>query len=1069
MEALFIVLALVLLITPFVALVMVVNLQSRVRLLERQVRVLIETSSITHHKPTPIVEQRVEEASLERQIKTPPLEEPTPPAPLLPPVETASPIANDEDETLAKDLRERYAALVAQGAVPPLQSEREDAQIDEIADRLAVLPAANAPSPTPMPAPTVTQTEPEKPSFVFSFEDLFGRRLPIWAGGITLAIAGVLIVKYAIDAGLLTPWIRIMSGLLFGGALIAGAEYAYRKEDWVKDPRVCQALSGAGIATLYASVLMAHNVYGMIGPVGAFVAMAAITAAALGLSLRFGAPSALLGLAGGLATPALIGSMQPNVPLLAAYLALTVGGLTAVSRRQKWMWLGVAALAGGGIWSFILIVTDALAPANAVAVALLVLAIAIVLPLFGFSGPRQAIFRMIAAIIGASQIAVLVALGGFTPLHWGLFILIAAACQWLVWRERRNPSGEALFALLPFASLILSIMLLLAWPNPTNAELAIVSGILLLLHAVPLYPRIWSDDKDYPAVQWMVIGVSAFLITMRHLVDLQTFARNLPVGLILLAGAVFTLAPVATGWAKVHAIAANAPRDTRLPLLLLVSAIIASVASYFLFPAWTIPICVGIIALAILELVRRAGNPVSALPVPAIAAIAAFGLLAITPSGWDEFSALSGLLEEANMQSAFRWGIMAFFFTLFAFRASPAYQQYGSGAGAALLAYGAVAQFISPTWLPLVAPTGLLALTIISTRRTEAPHRAIPAAQLTLVAIALAWAAETIIIWYDPAMTSLFGINLDIENIPTITESLTHLAIPALLAGISLWLTRPQYASQIEANPRVKHVLLAISGLLIAACGIALHILYRHGFANMMGDDFIATGMMQRAIWAAILLCLGWLLIRRGGRLLPDGAPLWIAPAVGTAYLSYYSYLLHNPLWSEQAVGAWPLANMLLSTFALVMGGLWLTEKETSNLTPPKAALATRIIDGLRAFAVILFAYQTLAQAFHGSMLYPTSVSEAENILRSILAIALAIGFLLWGIRTKKRDWRIASLVLMILAVTKVFLLDASGLTGLIRIGSFVALGFSLIGIGWLYSRQLRNEPSSEPAAEKGS
>src|SRR3546814_12952558 len=43
----------------------------------------------------------------------------------------------------------------------------------------------------------------------------------------------------------------------------------------------------------------------------------------------------------------------------------------------------------------------------------------------------------------------------------------------------------------------------------------------------------------------------------------------------------------------------------------------------------------------------------------------------------------------------------------------------------------------------------------------------------------------------------------------------------------------------------------------------------------------------------------------------------------------------------------------------------------------------------------------------------------------------------------------------MLAAVGKVFLFDASGLEGLLRIGSFVALGFSLIGIGWLYSRQL--------------
>jgi uncharacterized membrane protein len=72
-----------------------------------------------------------------------------------------------------------------------------------------------------------------------------------------------------------------------------------------------------------------------------------------------------------------------------------------------------------------------------------------------------------------------------------------------------------------------------------------------------------------------------------------------------------------------------------------------------------------------------------------------------------------------------------------------------------------------------------------------------------------------------------------------------------------------------------------------------------------------------------------------------------------------------------------------------------------------------------------------------------------------MLAIALAIGFLLWGIARGERDWRLASLVLMLAAVGKVFLFDASGLEGVTRIASFVALGLSLIGIGWIYARHL--------------
>jgi uncharacterized membrane protein len=89
-------------------------------------------------------------------------------------------------------------------------------------------------------------------------------------------------------------------------------------------------------------------------------------------------------------------------------------------------------------------------------------------------------------------------------------------------------------------------------------------------------------------------------------------------------------------------------------------------------------------------------------------------------------------------------------------------------------------------------------------------------------------------------------------------------------------------------------------------------------------------------------------------------------------------------------------------------------------------------------------------------------LSQAEDILISLIAIVIAIGFLQWDIRRGARDWRMVSLVLMLAAVGKVFLFDAAGLDGLLRIASFAALGFSLIGVGWLYSRYLPDAAASE-------
>ena len=183
----------------------------------------------------------------------------------------------------------------------------------------------------------------------------------------------------------------------------------------------------------------------------------------------------------------------------------------------------------------------------------------------------------------------------------------------------------------------------------------------------------------------------------------------------------------------------------------------------------------------------------------------------------------------------------------------------------------------------------------------------------------------------------------------------------------------------------------------------------------------------------------------------------WIAVGLAGLALSrtlYFDLLVYNPMLRYQAVGAWPLANLLAPAFLLPVAWLAYAKQQDERLSGQLAP----VVAGISMTLVIAFAVTTLRHAFQGSILSEGIISQAEDIGYSLLAIGLGIGFLLWGIRVRERIWRIASLILMLGAVAKVFLLDASGLEGLLRIGSFVALGFSLIGIGWLYSRYLRSD-----------
>ena len=59
------------------------------------------------------------------------------------------------------------------------------------------------------------------------------------------------------------------------------------------------------------------------------------------------------------------------------------------------------------------------------------------------------------------------------------------------------------------------------------------------------------------------------------------------------------------------------------------------------------------------------------------------------------------------------------------------------------------------------------------------------------------------------------------------------------------------------------------------------------------------------------------------------------------------------------------------------------------------------------------------------------------------------------GVKMRSQPLRYTSAVVVLLTVLRVGLIDASDLTGLYRVASFLGLGVALIGIGYLYQRIL--------------
>jgi uncharacterized membrane protein len=251
---------------------------------------------------------------------------------------------SDQNERLAADLAVIRRQMAEGAALPP----PFEAPAAEIAPPPAppFEPEPTPPEPTPdeimpppIPAPVL---EPVKAGW----EQRLGARAFLWVGAITLALAAVFLVRYSIEEGYLSPEVRVILAVLFGFALIGGAGKMR-----ARDERVAQALAAAGVASLYGALFAAVALYEMISKVAAGGGAAALTAFAIGLSLRHGMLVASLAFVGGFVSPAIIGSDPPNTPVLFGYLLAIAAGTLSVIRARGWWPLGWGVLAGSAIWT----------------------------------------------------------------------------------------------------------------------------------------------------------------------------------------------------------------------------------------------------------------------------------------------------------------------------------------------------------------------------------------------------------------------------------------------------------------------------------------------------------------------------------------------------------------------------------------------------------------------------------------------------------------------------------------------------------------------------------------------
>ncbi|MCG8358321.1 MAG: DUF2339 domain-containing protein [Kiloniellales bacterium] len=860
-----------------------------------------------------------------------------------------------------EELRGQVAALAETAAEHGGEAEPEATPVSETR---AASQAEEPPEPAPAPTETPTTAPPGRR--LGGLEESLASRWLVWLGGLTLALGGAFLFKYSIDQGWLGPAVRVLLGCLFGLLLIVAGEglrrRPFQREIARRGPDyVPPALTAAGLSIGFVSVYAAFALYGLIGPLLAFVGLAALAAAAIALSLLQGPFIALLGLLGGFATPALVGSEDPTPWGLFGYLLALIAPSLILVRARDWRWLAWAALAGAAFWPLVWIAT-AWQPGDA-------------WPLGGY-------------LIGLAVLFL-----GLRP----------KTADDLAEGEGRWP-----------------------WSRPIVERVTWAAALATVVLAFLLFHADGSGTVSLAAAAVLAVLLLAFAF-QDHEFD----------GLAILA-ALLALSLVAT-W--------RVPRDiTAIPLLYRIEGREYGLAPGPMLPPELMPLALWAALFALLF---------------GLGCYAAIGR-ARRPALWAAVSALMPVLllalvywRVAHLGLDLKWALVALLVAALGVAAAAQVRRF-LGADRQDLVIGLYA-------LAVIAAIGLGA--------TMALKQAWLTVALSLQMPALAWLharsgvrfiRQVALLLASVILVRLllnpYVLDYPLGSAPAFNWILYGYGLPA----VAFWIAALRFRRSGD-DLLVKVLAAGTIGFVFYLITLEIRSLFagsltapRYAFAEMS---------LQSIAWLSLALALAWLERAGPGPVFHWGARILALLAAAQVLLLQVGFF--NPLWTGEAVGAWPFANWLLLAYALpaVFAFAFVTPLRQAGEVRPAAAA------GLLGFA-LAFVYLSMEvrHLFQGPDLSAPQVEDAELYTYSAAWLAYAGLLLALGILRNSAPLRYASLAILLITVAKVFLVDLAGLTGLFRVASFLGLGLCLVGIGFLYQRFVfpPRPPRSEPETAAG-
>jgi len=265
---------------------------------------------------------------------------------------------------------------------------------------------------------------------------------------------------------------------------------------------------------------------------------------------------------------------------------------------------------------------------------------------------------------------------------------------------------------------------------------------------------------------------------------------------------------------------------------------------------------------------------------------------------------------------------------------------------------------------------------------------------------------------------------------------------------VAFWLGSRQFEKAGQALPAQVLEGLALLFALLLGFSQARHL--AHGGDMYAEDPSLLEAGLDATVAFGLAALAGRLGLSRASPVLKWGA--LAAGVIGVVVATLGALIGANPLVTGEPVGGGAIFNDLIPGYLVPAVAAVLAAKFSGEGRP---VWVRRGLGGIALALAFAFLSLTVRRAFVGPVLDGPETSDAEWYAYSVVWLLFGLALLAAGVVRRSQMLRLASAIVIVGVVLKVFLFDMAGLGGALRALSFMGLGAVLIGVGLAYQRLL--------------